>query len=447
LALLRKIHGNSIVLAAALSNRGVEFHGREKTERLRDARVRKLVRYAARNVPYYRDWFRQNAVDPREIETASDLARLPVLDKATVIQNPERFRSESRRGRSAIRFTTSGSTGSPLTFYHDRRSILANIAFSEPERSVRTNFIGRQFGYSFLRINRSESTGSRVRTFCNDHTFIPVRPQSDRLDITDPPQKVIESIRQLKPACILAYGSYLEMLFRYIHERNIEIPLPQLVCYSADGMTGPGRELISKQFGLPVLATYNAVECFKIGFQCGQGPSYHLYEDLCHLRIAGEGGETLPDGEKGAVIISNLVNRGTVLLNYKLGDIASLSGNPCTCGRTLRLLNDLEGRVEDMLTFADGHFLHPRAIWAVLRTAVGLLRYQLVQHEPDRFELKLVTTREDAYTKIVEQISPQLRTLLGQTALIEIRRHDELPADRSGKFRPVVSKCMRRNKP
>jgi phenylacetate-CoA ligase len=445
--ILRKIYGNSIVLATALRRRGIEYRNREKIERLRDRRVRKIVRYAARNVPYYREWFRESGIDPREIKTAADLGRLPLLEKATIIQDPERFRSESRRGRSAIKFNTSGSTGTPLTFYHDQRSILANIAFSEPERLAKANFMSRQFGYRMLMIARSESTGAKVRNFCSDRTLIPMGPQIDRMNVSDPPEKVIESIRKLKPAILSGYGSYLELLFRYIHERNIDIPLPQFILYGGDGMTGPGRKLINEQFGLPVLAAYNAVECFKIGFQCGQDSAYHLHEDLCHVRIAGEKGETLAAGEKGLVIISNLVNRGTVLLNYSLGDIASLSGEPCACGRSLRLLLDLEGRTEDMLILADGHFLHPRAVWAVLRTARGLLRYQLVQHETQRFELTLVTTDEDAYQEIVQKVSPEFQTLLGKSSWMRISRQEYLPPDHSGKFRPVISKCSRGNKP
>lgn len=444
MTILRKIYGNSLVLAAAYRRRGIAYCDREKIVRHRDRRVRKLVCFAASEAPYYREWFREHGMDPREIKTAADLAGLPVLEKATVIKDPERFRSESRRGRTAIKFTTSGTSGTPLTFYHDRRSILANMAFGEPERSAKAEFMVKPFGYSKLGISRTASTFTKVRAFCNDNTLVPMQPRSERLNITDPLEKVIDSIRRLKPSIISGYGSYLELLFRYIHERNIEIPLPQLIRYGSDGMTEPGRKLINEQFGLPVVASYNAVECFKIGFQCGQGPAYHLHEDLCHVRIAGEGGETLLAGETGSVIISNLVNRGTVLLNYRLGDVASLSEEPCTCGRTLRLLADLEGRAEDMLTLADGHFLHPRAVWAVLRKAAGLLRYQLVQYEPERFELKLVTTGEEAYKNIVEQVSPEMKSLLGRATLIEIRRYEDLLPDRSGKFRPVISKCARR---
>jgi hypothetical protein len=73
-----------------------------------------------------------------------------------------------------------------------------------------------------------------------------------------------------------------------------------------------------------------------------------------------------------------------------------------------------------------------------------LLRYQLVQYELERFELKLVTTGEEAYKNIVGHVSPEMQSLLGPAAVIEIRRYEDLLPDRSGKFRPVISKCVRR---
>ena len=428
-----------MVLATAWNRRGMAYRDRDVLESLRDRRVRHLVRFAASTVPYYRDWFCDNGVDPQDIRGAYDLAELPVLEKSVVRSNPEHFRSVSRRGRTAIRFSTSGSTGKPLVFYHDRRSVLANIAHGQHD--VRTHFIGKKYGYTSLGIARRASTASKVRGFCKENTFIPVRFSRQGLDVADPLDKVVRMIRDVKPDVIQGYGSYLEMLFRYLHERDIDVPLPRLVSYAADGMTLPGRQLITETFGLPVVANYNAVECFKIGFQCGAGPSYHLHEDLCHVRIADEQGRTLPEGGVGSVIITNLVNRGTVLLHYRIGDVAALPRDNCNCGRSLRLLEHLEGRIEDMLLLQGGDFMHPRAIWAVLRTAGGLLRYQLIQHRTDVLKLKLVTTTAEAYREILKRQLPELQSLFGTNTRIETAHCDDLPPDPSGKFRPVVSKC------
>lgn len=439
MSLLRKFHGNTIVLRAAWGRRGIAWRPRREIERRRDKRVRKLVRFAAKTVPFYRDWFARQNLDIRDIRNAEDLSQLPLLQKSMVRENPEQFRSQSRAGQTAIRFTTSGSTGSPLVFYHDRHSLLANMGLTECERAVQASLIGKSLGYRTLRISRQGGTAVKVRAFCNANTLIPARPSQDRMHVDDPPEKVIAAIRDLKPKVLGGYGSYLEMLFRYVHEKGIDIPLPDVVSYAADGMTGPGRELITGVFDLPVAASYNAVECFKIGFQCGEGPPYHLHEDICHVRIADSEGSDVPNGSSGQVVISNLVNRGTVLLNYCIGDVAAMSAEPCACGRSLRLLNDLEGRSEDMLYLDDGGFLHPRAIWGVLRKAEGLLRYQFVQTTPLQFELKLVTTTESAFEEIADWALPELQSLLGGRAGIDIARLDALPPDQAGKFRAVIN--------
>jgi len=397
ISLPRKVYGNAIVLAAALSQKGIAYRDPGDLRRIRDKRIRRIVRFAARTVPFYQDWFSAQKVDPRDIRTADDLAELPILEKSTVSQDPERFRSISRSGHQAVRFTTSGSTGQPLTFYHDRRSILANMGFSQAAQLARAELIGKRFGYRVLGINRSGSTIKHVRDFCNANTLLPSRRQPYRFDVTDPPEMLVDAIRELRPEVLSGYGSYLEMFFRHVQQNRIALPLPRLVHYSADGISAPGRQLITEGLGIPVAGSYAAVECFKIGFECGRGAGYHLHEDLCHTRVINDRGEDLPPGEAGPVIITNLVNRGTVLINYRLGDIASLTDQPCPCGRTLRLLENLEGRIEDMLMMADGRFVHPRAVWAVLRHAQGLLRYQLIQHSINSFELNLVTTSEESY--------------------------------------------------
>ncbi len=87
---------------------------------------------------------------------------------------------------------------------------------------------------------------------------------------------------------------------------------------------------------------------------------FHIHEDLCDVRIVGK--DKKKNG-KGEVVISNLVNRGMVLINYHLGDLASLSDSVgCKSGRTLSPLSSLDGRVEDIVFLPDGKFIHPRGI-------------------------------------------------------------------------------------
>ncbi len=447
MGILRKVYGNTLVLKAAAMRRGLVQSAPRHLQKMRDRRVRWMVRYAARTVPHYRDLFRDLGIVPGDIRGADDLACLPLLDKAAVSADPERFRSESHHGRRALRFKTSGSTGLPLSIYHDRRSILENMAYSEPERAVAKRLMGRAGAYRTLRINRPSSTLGEVQAFCAQNTLIPVKPEHHRVDVAMQPREVIERIRELEPDILGGYGAYLEMFFRYVHENGISLPLPRLVSYGAEGMTLPGRELITEQFGIPVVAAYNAVESFKIGFQCGCGPDYHLHEDLCHVRIVDPGGKDLPEGGQGTVVISNLVNRGTVLINYRLEDLASISPPGCDCGRSLKKLTGLQGRELDAIVLPGGSFVHAGAVWSILSKGSGVVRYQLVQQALDRFEVKLVTVDQESFERFNSQVVPGLRSIFGPAARIELSRHEKLLPGKSGKFRPIMSRVRSREGP
>jgi phenylacetate-CoA ligase len=435
-----KLYGNAVVIANLRGQRRVPYLPEEKLRELRDARVSKTVRYAAETVPYYRSLFKKMNIDPREIKTAEDLDCLPTLDKETVRKNPHLFVSTSWKGRRSILFTTSGTTGMPLKVYHDPNSLLANIAFGEREREVITNMYGTNFGYRELFIGYPGNTGSKVGDFYSKMTFIPLRPERLVLSMVEPIERVVEAVNSFRPDVLKSYGSYLGTFFKTLKSRGMEMHLPRILMYVADSMTMEGRNLIENEFGIPVLSVYNAVEVFKIGFFCEKRKGFHLHEDLCHVKIVNANGEKAASGEKGEMVISNLVNQGTVLLNYRLGDIASISSQECSCGRTLPLLTELEGRAEDIIALPNGEVLHPRAVWKVLKGRDEIVQYQLIQHEPRRFELRLVTVDRETYQGIIDGILADLRQMFGESAVIEPEYYEELERQ-EGKFKRVISLC------
>ena len=70
-----------------------------------------------------------------------------------------------------------------------------------------------------------------------------------------------------------------------------------------------------------------------------------------------------------------------------------------------------------------------------------MLKYQLMQHKPERCELRLVTVDYQSYQLVVGAILADLRRLLGESAVIDSEYYTALEPEASGKFRPVMSKC------
>jgi phenylacetate-coenzyme A ligase PaaK-like adenylate-forming protein len=412
--LVNRLRGSFRVVRILPAQRRIPFQPREKTVAMRDARVREIVRYAGETVPFYRELFANEGIDPREIESAEQLRQLPLIDKSVVRENPDRFRSISTEARDAIPFTTSGSSWVPLTVHHDRRSLLANIAYSERYRMVEAALVGKRILYLVVGIRDETGSGPAVDAHYRATTMRSALSRRRLISVGESVEHVLERINELRPDVLAGYGSYLEELFKLVAHRGLPMHLPRVVRYGGDAMSSEGIALIETQFGVPVLSNYNAVEAFKIGHSCELRGGFHLFEDLCDLWIAAPNSEACPPGERGEVVISNLTNRATVLLNYRLGDLARLSEEPCACGRTSALLSAVEGRVSELVHLPGGEIVHPFAFFPVLKRYRDVVtRWQIVQHEPARFELKVATAEPAEFNRIRHPLARDLSVVLG----------------------------------
>jgi phenylacetate-CoA ligase len=429
--LLDQLRGSAQIALMLRGDRRVPYLPREELDAARDANVRAIVTHTAASVPFYRDWFARERVDPREIRTADDLERLPLLDKSQVREEPHLFLATGRAARGAVRVTTSGSTGTPTEIHHDRRSLLANIPYGERERRPIIDGTGGSFRPRELYVGNETSVIKTVTAFYEANTLF-VRPRRRFVSVREPVERVAALIDEERPDLLTGYGGWIHLFFKTVAARGIELRHPpKMVMYMAEALPPGGLELIEGDFGIPVMSRYSAAEAFKIGFYCEHRSGFHLHEDLCHVRAT----------EGNRLVISNLVNRATVLLNYPIGDVGTIAGEGCECGRTFRLLSELEGRDEDMLPLADGRVVHPRAIWQVFMNDPDVLQYQLVQHEPRRFALELATVDEDAYARARDRALPELEQLLRPDPVVDVRRRPELERRAGGKFRPVASLC------
>jgi phenylacetate-CoA ligase len=435
----RQLSGSAVVARALIGQRRRSFLPRKQIETIRDRQVRRLIRYAAAKVPYYRDWFAAQGLDPRAIEKASDLNRLPILDKERVRTQPEQFRAQGSLSRGAQSYLTSGTTGVPIEIWHDRNSLLANIAYGERERDPINQLCGGSFRPRELYVGYETSTFKLVTDFYKKNVRLPVEPRRRFVSLSTPIDEIATMINAEQPDILVGYGGWIELFFRTAAARGIDLHLPKMVMYMGEALPFGARDYIEGELGVPVLSRYNAVEAFKIGFYCQQRQGFHIHEDLCHLRIVDANGRDVADGESGQVVISNLVNRASVLINYPMGDMASISPTACSCGRSFRLFSELQGRTEDILTLEDGRFVHPRTVWQLFKDEREVLQYQLIQHEAQRFELLLVTMDEAAFPHVLQRVLPGLQDLLGTQAKIEPQWRLEFVRQPGQKFRAVVS--------
>ena len=94
--------------------------------------------------------------------------------------------------------------------------------------------------------------------------------------------------------------------------------------------------------------------------------------------------ETQPAEQGGhRLLLTNLHNMAMPLIRYDQADLAVLGdGAPCPCGRRLRRLEAIQGRVMDSILRPDGSDVPPFSVTSVVRETPGLRRFQIVQERP-----------------------------------------------------------------
>jgi phenylacetate-CoA ligase len=287
-----------------------------------------------------------------------------------------------------------------------------------------------------------------IRRLARDVAFVLGPAGRETLSLFDPIEDILAELNRIRPTLLVAYGSFIELLFGSVKARGLELHPPVAVRYVSDHLTDAGRRLVEEDFGVKVLSSYSAVEALRIGLSCLESSGFHLHSDLTHVRIVDEAGRDVPAGEPGDVLVSNLVNRGTVLLNYRLGDRGSLAAEPgCGCGRTLPRLATLEGRRDDVIELPSGRHVHSAEVWSIVRGNEELIQYQLVQLTHERFELRVTATDRAMFDRVASDLLVRLRPLLGATAVVEPTYVDALEPFGKAKRRQLISYVTRPEQP
>jgi len=403
-------------------------------------RVRQTVAYAYRCVPYYRETMDRLGLRPADFQRAEDLSRLPLLERAAVQRDPAYFVSTARPLDAYLHLRSGGSTGAPVSVYYDTRALFLSRAYSERFRVIVAAAVGQTAGYREAIIAPPYSSTHRVSQFCAAHSLAPpgMALRRQYLSLLDPPADNLARLNEFRPDVISSYGSYLELLFAHIESTGAPFHRPRAIVYSSDGLSDSARRMIQERFRIPVFGAYRSIETFPIGFECEQHRGYHLNVDLYPLRIVDGAGQTLPPGASGDVVVSNLVSRGTVLLNYRLGDLATLAAEPCPCGRSLPLLASLDGRSDDWIELA-GRRVHPQAVRTLFTDEQAIWQYQVIQCTPTHFDIAIVPMDTCNRPQTSIRIAGKFTNRFGAGVSTNITFVDELPRTAGGKLRPVLA--------
>jgi len=458
------------LFAASRLERRVPWWPPERIEQMQRRRVRTVVEFAFKNVPFYRKALRDQGLAPGDFASARDLELLPLIDGSMLAANPDDFTAEQYRHGGREVFNTSGSTtGIRKRICWDHASLMRRFARGERDRIVITRLADERWTASMLReFVTSEPTRTLIsrllladseehqrlqilpagfssrtmRTIGGERSLIPRRPlHYHHLSPTAPFEVAAAQIRAIKPRIVYSFGSYAEQFLRQLVDSDIRIPMPGVWVYLGDMVSDSAREL-ADELGCRLYSVYGAMEAGTIGFQCERREGFHLNVDLCAVRVANANGRTLPPGEPGEIVISSLDNRATILLNYRIGDRGVLAKQPCPCGRRLPLLESLEGRRSETIYLPDGRAYSSLMLEGLFKAELRrTLQAQIEQLAPDKLVWHIVPFASADREELRRQFAARAAETLGSSITLTVHFTKEIAKTNEGKFlRAVVKK-------
>jgi len=439
---LEKLFWNAFTLWHVRLERSLPYWPLSRLMALQARRVQAIIRHAYQKVPFYREEMDRRGLKPGDFRTAADLAALPLIDGTQVARDPDRFLAANLIHPPGLVLDYSGTSGRSKQIRYDTRALFCALAKGHRQRFALSPFTGGVFGYREMHVVRTSAVATQIRHFYESYSWTPPGVDLTRRYLSPGDlsfAETVEVINEFRPDVIRGYGSYLGPLFREAHQRKSQIHHPKVIVYGADAMAEADRRLIEQEFGIPVSSTYQSVEALRIGFQCDRRRGFHLSLDMVAVRVVDDEGQDVAPGGSGHIVVSNLTNRATVLLNYKLGDVVTRSQGPCDCGRTLPTIEAIRGRSDDVLRLADGRIMHALVALEPLRAVPGVMQVQIVQKGRDRFVLRVVGRPGIDHTETSGALVRALQSKVGNTGHVTVDWVEAIPLGINGKVKAVIS--------
>lgn len=410
--------------------------GRELLDR-QAARLRALVAHAADTVPYYQRLFARYGLRPGDIRCGADLPKLPLLSKDDIRAYLDDTRS--RTARRLWKATTSGSTGSPLTFYLGPTRVSSDVAARQRAEGWWEMGVGDlelAVWISSLEGRHQSLLRSWRDRLLRTRLFPAFELSPATLD------RCIDHLLRKPYRRVFGYPGSIALLCERAAatRRDLRRSNVRAVFVTGEYLREEWRALISGSFGCPVANGYGGRDSGFVAHECAAG-SMHVTADRLIIEIVDAHGRPRPAGESGEIVVTHLDTPEAPLLRYRTGDIGALSTEACRCGRGLPVLARIEGRITEFLVTPDGWMIHGGLLTNVLREVEGIRQFRVTQTRRDQVAIEIVAGARYQRSSETQMRDVLRRKLRG--AGVDISYAERIAPDGGGKFRVVTSEIAR----
>lgn len=405
----------------------------------------RLARHAYASVPFYRDRLGCLFTSDGEV----DLSRwnaVPFLTRDDVIAHGRDIRvTDLPADYGEVTETrTSGSTGVPLDIATNSMVFFTALAL--------LTRAARRFGVDTSR------PLANIGRFHDE----PVAPYPEgavkkgwsyadpdapyyQLRLMTPVEQQLEWLARRKAPYLLTQPSgALAIAYAVTPEQGRALGI-EVVLLIGETVSEETREVISERLGARVAAIYACREIGHIASECEAAAHYHVAAENALVEIVDDEGRDVAPGSRGRVVVTGLYNYVMPFIRYEIGDVAVAGTGPCSCGRTLPVIERVVGRTRNAFVFRDGTRVWLRATTIrPMNAFVPFRRYQLVQLDHETIEFRYEPDGSGREPNLLA-LNAYARQAIHPSVKLQIVEVEQLSVGPSGKLEEFISNLSSRN--
>jgi phenylacetate-CoA ligase len=396
----------------------LETLDRDRLNRLKLDKFKRIVDWAYRRSPFYRDLYDRHGFDPRDVDSLDDVRRVPRVEKSMLqeaqSQGPEPYGSLLALPLDQISEfrQTSGTTGRPV-YQADSwadwewwSECWSHILWSQGYRPADRVFL--PFGYNIF-----------VAFWAGHYAAEKIGCEVVPGGVLDTASRVLK-IEELKPTAMMGTPTYILNMAEIARAKLGLDPagssIRKITCAGEPGALIPGtKQRLEQAWGAKVFDHAGATEIGAWGYECDHQPGgLHVNEAFFLVEIEDPvSGEPVTEPKRpGKMVITALDRLAQPCVRFDSKDLIQWADQPCPCGRTYRLAQGgVLGRADD-LTKVKGVLLAPAAVEDVVRSfpeCAGEFQIE-VRRQGDAESISLKVELEDAVAS--DEFLPRLKQAL-----------------------------------
>ena len=401
-------------------------------------KLRNLIDYASRYVPYYEEKFKKIKLSSKDIMTLDDIHKVPILTKEILRNERENLVSRCFPMKYVKKGKTGGTTGPPVIVYKD----IYNRSFT---------WASYYRWYEWMGLNYYDSSAtfwgaptvlsSSLRTKMQDRCkrFIQNTLVLNSFNMNEKTLGTFyKSIINQEPTIIKGYLSSLLDFAKYIDDNNLKFINLKAISSTTETLLPHNREYLEEIFGVPIFDQYGCGEISAISYECSKHNGLHIQQEHVICEILDDMDNPMMNST-GRVVATDLDNWVMPFIRYENGDFATLTDIKCTCGVNQPLMESIEGRSVDTITLKDGSKVHG-VFFTDIFYEIGILtdvaqKFQVYQEKLGAIDFK-IQSRKALDAKLRQKL---IDSLLVFFDIVNYSEHKILPKEKNGKFKYIIN--------